>query len=55
MSVRTKLAAFAVAVLAAFGAGAAVGAAVGPLDVGGGSPSAPTTPPPPDHEMGGHG
>ena len=34
MSVRAKLAAFALALVSAFAAGAAVGAAVGPIDVG---------------------
>ena len=33
MSVRTKLAAFALALAAAFGAGSAIGSVVGPIDV----------------------
>ena len=40
MTVRTKLAAFALALLAALGAGAAVGAAAGPIDVDGDDPPA---------------
>jgi hypothetical protein len=39
-----RLAAFAAALLLAFGAAAAVGAAVGPIDVGGPSPEPATVP-----------
>ena len=38
MSVRARLGLFALALLAALGAGAAVGAAAGPIDVGGDEP-----------------
>lgn len=39
MTVRSKLAAFAAIVIAAFGIGAAVGTVVGPIDVGGNVPA----------------
>lgn len=50
MTVGAKLAAFAVILAACFGAGAAIGAAVGPIDIDGGDAPA-------DHQMpdGGHG
>ena len=62
MSPRVKLAAFALVLAAAFGVGAAVGTAAGPIDVGGGDDRSeghdrdmPTTtvPHPADHEAAG--
>lgn len=47
MSVRTRLAAFALALAGAFGAGSALGAAVGPLGTGETAPA--------PHEPGNHG
>jgi hypothetical protein len=49
MSTRARLISFAAALLFAFGTAAAVGAAVGPIDVGG---STPTTAPPTGHPNG---
>ena len=47
-----KLGAFALLLAAVFGGGAAVGAAVGPIDVGGAADHEPTTVPHPDHHDG---
>jgi hypothetical protein len=39
MTARQRIAAYALALVAAFGAGSAVGAVVGPIDVGGDEPT----------------
>jgi hypothetical protein len=44
VNVGVKLAAFALVLAALFGAGAALGSVVGPIDVGGGSHRGPTSP-----------
>ena len=60
MSVGAKLAAFAAILAASFGVGAVVGAAIGPIDVGGDAPAehapdhgddAPSTTQPMDHSL----
>jgi hypothetical protein len=55
MSARTRLATFAAALVLAFGAAAAVGAAVGPIDVGDDTPMhEPVTTEPGAHDPAGH-